>query len=162
MTFFVERFIMENNNSNKEESFLQKFGDPLLSALKPLDNKKTNDQIEKLGFQKAITKSMILDSLGLCDCLDISLDLNSMTTCMLSNRIMESICLLIISKSSNLTEDNYKLFQLQKEYLNPDMIIDKYCLNKSKLEFMKQSKLEEQAIKSFKEKTLLFTHTLFQ
>ena len=100
---------------------------------------------------------MILDSLGLCDCLDISLDLNSMTTCMLSNRIMESICLLIISKSSNLTEDNYKLFQLQKEYLNPDMITDKYFLNKSKLEFMKQSKLEEQAIKSFKEKTLLFT-----
>lgn len=157
MAFFVERFIMENNNSNKKEGFLQKFGDPLLSALKPLNNKKTDDQIEKLEFQKAITKSMILDSLGLCDCLDISLDLNSMTTCMLSNRIMESICLLIISKSSNLTEDNYKLFQLQKEYLNPDMIIDRNCLNKSKLEFMKQSKLEEQAIKSFKEKTLLFT-----
>lgn len=98
MAFFVERFIMENNNSNKKEGFLQKFGDPLLSALKPLDNKKTDDQIEKLEFQKAITKSMILDSLGLCDCLDISLDLNSMTTCMLSNRIMESICLLIISK----------------------------------------------------------------
>lgn len=39
MTFFVERFIMENNNSNKKEGFLQKFGDPLLSALKPLDNK---------------------------------------------------------------------------------------------------------------------------
>lgn len=40
MTFFVERFIMENNNSNKKEGFLQKFGDPLLSALKPLDKKK--------------------------------------------------------------------------------------------------------------------------
>ena len=71
MAFFVERFIMENNNSNEKEGFLQKFGDPLLSALKPLDNKKTDDQIEKLKFQKAITKSMILDSLGLCDCLDI-------------------------------------------------------------------------------------------
>lgn len=142
---------MENNNSNKEEGFLQKFGDPLLSALKPLDNKKQMIK-SKTRIPKTITKSMILDSLGLCDCLDISLDLNSMTTCMLSNRIMESICLLIISKSSSLTEDNYKLFQLQKEYLNPDMIIDKYCLNKSKLEFMKQSKLEEQAIKSFKEK----------